>query len=238
MSFFCRLPVLYCLCHGPQWHSVVVDFKVSVTLTLTPFPSISRPRMRKAHLAKTPPTTPSRSDYNAFPSLPCSKSPSKWRAQPILYGVNGSVLSQHKLPTPIGQFGFLEWPQTDIGTSPSVSLEPNTKSLASSEIVSPSAPPTAHRQKCLAQTLRWQNDVLPTLIPYMNYLRQSANLSKEVEVEAVPCTCMDAGQRVLDVVVVQFNKLQKLQLTICHCHPAAVQLMERGLFGSAPKEPT
>ncbi|KAJ3733669.1 hypothetical protein DFJ43DRAFT_994490 [Lentinula guzmanii] len=195
--------------------------------------------MRKAHLAKTPPATPSRSDYNAFPSSPCSKSPSKRRAQPILYGVNGSVLSQRKLPTPIGQFGFLERPQTDIGTSPSVPLEPNTDSLASSEIVSPSAPPTAHRQKRLAQTLRWQNDVLPTLIaPYMNYLRQSANLSKEVEVEAVPCTCMDAGQRVLDVVVVRFNKLQKLQLTICHCHPAAVQLIERGLFGSAPKEPT
>ncbi|KAJ3725522.1 hypothetical protein DFJ43DRAFT_1157442 [Lentinula guzmanii] len=200
---------------------------------------MSRPRMRKAHLAKTPPATPSRSDYNAFPSSPCSKSPSKRRAQPILYGVNGSVLSQRKLPTPIGQFGFLERPQTDIGTSPSVPLEPNTDSLASSEIVSPSAPPTAHRQKRLAQTLRWQNDVLPTLIaPYMNYLRQSANLSKEVEVEAVPCTCMDAGQRVLDVVVVRFNKLQKLQLTICHCHPAAVQLIERGLFGSAPKEPT
>ncbi|KAJ3779908.1 hypothetical protein GGU10DRAFT_381540 [Lentinula aff. detonsa] len=195
--------------------------------------------MRKAHLAKTPPATPSRSDYNAFPSPPCSKSPSKRCAQSILYGVNGSVLSQCKLPTPIGQFGFLERPQTDIGTSPLVPLEPNTESLASSEIVSPSAPPTAHPQKCLAQTLRWQNDVLPTLIaPYMNYLRQSANLSKEVEVEAVPCTCMDAGQHVLDVVVVQFNKLQKLQLTICHCHPAAVQLMERGLFGSAPKEPT
>ncbi|KAJ3791461.1 hypothetical protein GGU11DRAFT_761590, partial [Lentinula aff. detonsa] len=177
-----RLPVLYCLCHGPQWRSGVVDFKVSVTLTLTPFPSMLRPRMRKAHLAKTPPATPSRSDYYAFPSSPCSKSPSKWRAQPILYGVNGSVLSQRKLPTPIGQFGFLERPQTDIDTSPSVPLEPNTESLASSEIVSPSAPPTAHRQKRLAQTLQWQNDVLPTLIaPYMNYLRQSADLSKEVE---------------------------------------------------------
>jgi hypothetical protein len=35
-----------------------------------------------------------------------------------------------------------------------------------------------------------------------------------------------------------YQELQKISLRICQCRPAAVQLMHRGLFGNAPKEPT
>lgn len=35
-----------------------------------------------------------------------------------------------------------------------------------------------------------------------------------------------------------YIELQKIALHICQCRPAAVQLITRGLFGNAPKEPT
>ncbi|KAJ3715448.1 hypothetical protein C8R42DRAFT_549560, partial [Lentinula raphanica] len=74
--------------------------------------------------------------------------------------------------------------------------------------------------------------------PYMRYLRESGNLSQDILVEQRACVCDGSKERKLDIVVLRFNKLQKLSIDICECRPAPVQLIERGLFGSAPKEPT
>ncbi|KAJ3816838.1 hypothetical protein F5880DRAFT_1493836 [Lentinula raphanica] len=95
----------------------------------------------------------------------------------------------------------------------------------------PSLPLSSHRQKSLAQTLRWQTEVLPTLIaPYMKYLRESGNLSQDVSLQQPACVCQGLRERTLDIV--------KLTMNICECRSAPVQLIECGLFGSAPKELT
>lgn len=212
---------------------------------------MARVRLTKAQLTKDTPSTPTRSAYNAFPSSPRSKSPSKRHARPVLYGTNGSVLSQRNLPTPMGQFGFLERPHIDINR-PSTP-PPRTPSPGDS---SSQTPLTPHGRKRLAQQLRWENEVLPVLVqPYMEYLRVSLNLSQDVELPRVnDCTCMNRRERVLEMVVLRFSseslalvfiiiltmlqELQKLSLRVCQCRPAALQLMNRGLFGNAPKEPT
>ncbi|KAF9070191.1 hypothetical protein BDP27DRAFT_1362771 [Rhodocollybia butyracea] len=57
--------------------------------------------------------------------------------------------------------------------------------------------------------------------PYMEYLQQSLNLSQDIKLQYDNnCTCMNARERFLDM------------------NYRNVQLMHRGLFGNAPKEPT
>ncbi|KAF9065518.1 hypothetical protein BDP27DRAFT_1366315 [Rhodocollybia butyracea] len=184
--------------------------------------------LRKGHLSKnlSAPSTPTRSDSNTFPSSPQSASPSKQNTRPILHG---AILSQRNLPTPVSQFGFLERPST-----PTLGTE--NKTAGSSTQV----PQTPHVRKWFAQQLRWENEVLPILVrPYMEYLQKSLNLPQDIELQHNGnCTCMTARERVLEVVVLQFGKLQKIFLRVCQYRPAAVQLIKRRLFGNAPKEPT
>lgn len=176
--------------------------------------------MARLHISKTQlakdfpaPASPARSAYDAFPNSPHSKSPSKRTARPILYGVNSSILSQRKLPTPVGQFGFLERPHLSLDSAASMSIEPNISlDSAAAMSIEPNSPtnfsatPTAHQRKRLAQTLRWQNQILPLLVaPYMKYVQESANLSLQLELEESSCSCMGSGKRTLDVVIVRFN---------------------------------
>ncbi|KAE9385182.1 hypothetical protein BT96DRAFT_755847, partial [Gymnopus androsaceus JB14] len=92
--------------------------------------------------------------------------------------------------------------------------------------------------KRLAQSARWENEVLPRLIaPYMSYVRQSSNLAEELSSEAEECVCLNKGLE-LEVVVVRFDKLERITLRTCACQPAATQLMKCGLFGCAPLRPS
>ncbi|KAJ3737991.1 hypothetical protein EV360DRAFT_58542, partial [Lentinula raphanica] len=97
---------------------------------------------------------------------------------------------------------------------------------------------STHQHKRLVQTRRWQTEVLPRLIrPYMGLLRQTCNLKHKANREEKACTCMNVP-RILSIVVVRFSKLEQLELPICACQPAAVQLVEQGLFPCAPVHPT
>ncbi|KAG6904194.1 hypothetical protein DXG01_011807 [Tephrocybe rancida] len=51
------------------------------------------------------------------------------------------------------------------------------------------------------------------------------------------CTCGMPG-RDIEVIVVHFDNLEKITLTICLCSPAPRQLIQRGCFALAPLEPT
>ncbi|KAE9382780.1 hypothetical protein BT96DRAFT_747706, partial [Gymnopus androsaceus JB14] len=92
--------------------------------------------------------------------------------------------------------------------------------------------------KRLAQYARWTDEVIPRLIgPYMKYVRESSNLAEELSVEAEECVCLTKGLG-LEVLVVRFNKLEKITIRTCACQTAATQLMKRGLFGCAPLRPS
>lgn len=169
---------------------------------------MARLRLTKTQLAKdiSAPSTPTRSDYNAFPSSPRSKSPSKRNARPILYGAHGAILSQRNLPTPVGQFGFLERPLIDLDR-PSTSAS-RVEDKASSPAGSfTQVPQTPHAWKRFAQQSRWENEVLPILVrPYMEYLQKSLNLSQDIELQYDSnCTCMNVRERVIEVIVLRFG---------------------------------
>ncbi|KAJ3792782.1 hypothetical protein GGU11DRAFT_653413, partial [Lentinula aff. detonsa] len=81
------------------------------------------------------------------------------------------------------------------------------------------------------QYKNWNNDVIPCLIrPYMRLLRETSNLKYDRTVGYQRCSCMDSGGRTLSILVVRFST--------CQCHPAAVQLVEQGLFPCAPLYPS
>ncbi|KAJ3716253.1 hypothetical protein DFJ43DRAFT_1006930 [Lentinula guzmanii] len=203
---------------------------------------MSRPRIPRAQIQKVPshPETPKCSSYIAFPSSLRSKSPSKRNAPMILYGPHGKTFAQRKfLPTPQGQVGFLERPLTDDDSE-----VPNTHSNGAEEPLfeapDPPLPPTTpHRDKRIRQAQNWENVALPRLLaPYLKYLRESVSLAHEPPVPPVACVCMGSGARTLEIWVLYFNKVQKINLQICECRPCAVQLIEQGLFGCAPFLPT
>ncbi|KAJ3764673.1 hypothetical protein FB446DRAFT_798584 [Lentinula raphanica] len=199
---------------------------------------MSRPRIRQDR-KRTPSSSPTKNDYSLI-AVP-SPSPTRRRnltRQPALYLANGQKFIQRpRLVRPLGQLGLLERPQNPLeGTNDNhnagpIDIEPYAEILA--------APLTsAHQHKRIAQTHRWQTEVLPRLIrPYMSLLRQTSNLKYETTPSFKECTCLNVA-RILPVVVVRFGKLEKVELSVCPCQPAAVQLVEQGLFPCAPLHPT
>ncbi|KIK55897.1 hypothetical protein GYMLUDRAFT_248296 [Collybiopsis luxurians FD-317 M1] len=98
-------------------------------------------------------------------------------------------MSQHPfLPIPTGQFGFLEQPNDDRGY---VQEHPHSEEVSEDPVATatPLLPiPMSHQQKRHAQAARWENDVILSLIaPYMKYLKDSANLAQEPQLEALEC---------------------------------------------------
>lgn len=222
---------------------------------------MSRLRLQKKDLQKTPVVgqTPPRSAYNLFPSSPHSGLPTKRNAKPIVYLPDGKTLSQRlHLPIPRGQVGFLERPNDGTGMTPrGVSPAPREVHDIFEADRNAFIPPSPHSRKRLAQSARWENEVIRRLIaPYMKYARDSSNLAEELSEDALECVCLKKGLE-LEVVVVRFNstwllnivtirsfiariplELQRITLQTCSCQPAATQLMMRGLFGCAPVRPS
>ncbi|KAF8059310.1 hypothetical protein FPV67DRAFT_1426412 [Lyophyllum atratum] len=94
-----------------------------------------------------------------------------------------------------------------------------------------------HRRKRANQSQRWLTEVIPALIPpYMEVLSKTQSLRLRAESE-LRCTCGSPGRK-LDMVVLRFSTLESLSVQICECSPAAVQLMNRGLFPCSPVAPT
>ncbi|KAJ3748154.1 hypothetical protein EV360DRAFT_57113 [Lentinula raphanica] len=197
---------------------------------------MSRPRIRQDQ-KRTPSSSPTKNDYSLLPVS--SPSPSRRRnitRQPTLYLANGQKFIQRpRLAQPLGQIGLLERPRiplSDTVESGSNDCEPETIISFATPIVS------AHQHKCLVQTRRWQTEVLPRLIqPYMSLLHQTTNLRHEPKRSEKVCTCLNVPRN-LPIVVVRFSQLEKIELSICACQTAAVQLVEQGLFPCAPIHPT
>lgn len=170
---------------------------------------MSRLQLQRKDLQKVPAVgqTPPRSAYNLFPSSPRSNSPTKRNAKPIVYLPDGKSLSQQlHLPIPCGQVGFLERPNEGTGVSlGGVSSAPGELHDVFGGDCTAFIAPSPHSRKRLAQSSRWENEVIRCLIaPYMKYRRESYNLAEEVSWDALECVCLKKGLE-LEVVVVRFN---------------------------------
>ncbi|KAJ3717495.1 hypothetical protein C8R42DRAFT_587027 [Lentinula raphanica] len=174
-------------------------------------------------------------DYSLIPVT----SPKRKRtlaALPTFYLANGKkFLQRSRLPVPLGQVGLQER-RNDVLTSTSRTRGEDDSDIGEVTIVTDV--PNRHSRKRLAQFQHWKIDVIPKLRkPYMKLLRETENLKQDPVPSRQECTCMNMSSE-LSVLVVRFCALERIQLNICACRTAAVQLVERGLFPCAPLQPS
>ncbi|KAF7334360.1 hypothetical protein MSAN_02375400 [Mycena sanguinolenta] len=168
-------------------------------------------------------------------------------ADPDILLHNGQTLRQGRLPTLLSRLGVLE---AQSGHAPPISDEdqaqegftdPDPASHEPDIVFFESSPPPdpgKHQRKRATQWQRWQHEVLPKLLPELAQLLEETKSLRELEgrcSEIPSCACHKKRHR---VAVVYFSNIKDVDLTICECTPAAVQLMRLGAFGCAPLLPS
>lgn len=114
-------------------------------------------------------------------------------------------------------------------------------------------------EKKIRQWATWEREVIPALVgPYLSMVRMSTNLRDIPSMAGLRCTCGAEGKRKhLAIMCVYFESksqcrdqivfvanitydldIEKIELTVCVCKPAALQLLNRGLFPCAPRAPS
>jgi hypothetical protein len=112
-----------------------------------------------------------------------------------------------------------------------------------------------HARRRAAAANRWDRDVIPALIrPYMEYMRKSERGQAHIDPPSTQCSCSGRGISkqvtavhmdrtyvccaVLDQKLITIDVgLDYIELRICSCSPAPVQLVKRGLFPCSPVYP-
>ncbi|KAJ3714856.1 hypothetical protein C8R42DRAFT_590975 [Lentinula raphanica] len=208
---------------------------------------MSRARVPKQFLSQDVPlpVTPKRRSYALVERSQDSRSssPTKKRKRPdqeLLILPSHSYTQRFPLPKPRGQVGFRYRLQTsdDVEPAPLAHDGPTADITISHDVGPALGNSSTHKKKRFAQSQRWNNEVIPSLVrPYLRLLRVSNNLADDPAWSVQECVCLNKP-RSLDVVVLRFNKLERISLEICPCRPAANQLIERALFGCAPLYPS
>ncbi|KAJ7753343.1 hypothetical protein DFH07DRAFT_744528 [Mycena maculata] len=103
--------------------------------------------------------------------------------------------------------------------------------------------PTKHRHRAtqIAQWHTWQEDIIPALIPVFIRLWHTTRCLRHSDALPCPTTttpCECRNPVVCQISVVQFTKIEDIEIDVCSCTPAAQQLLAAGLFPCAPLRPT
>ncbi|KAJ7432680.1 hypothetical protein B0H11DRAFT_2260229 [Mycena galericulata] len=99
-----------------------------------------------------------------------------------------------------------------------------------------------HKNTQAAQSVSWQRDVIPALIPVFVRLWYQTKRLRDADTLSVPtrrrglCGC--ANLVVCRMSIVRFTKIEDLEIDVCQCTPAPQQLLKAGLFPCAPHRPT
>ncbi|KAG6806385.1 hypothetical protein H0H92_011534, partial [Tricholoma furcatifolium] len=181
-----------------------------------------RRRLNKKQLLSGPPPTPSYTP-SAGPSRPRVNVVKKKKLPALVFVSHGnSLLQNHYLPSRASSRPDPERPLSPVHDAP-IDINPFLD-LA----------PSRHRSKKEKQWERWRT-LLPSMVShYMAFLRTSKSIPCPRQYS---CTCGVSG-RSIEVVVVRFDYLEKIVITLCSCAPAPIQLLQWGCFASAPLEPT
>ncbi|KAI5988024.1 hypothetical protein EDD15DRAFT_2172880 [Pisolithus albus] len=92
----------------------------------------------------------------------------------------------------------------------------------------PFSPPSRSAGKKMRQWQRWSRDVIPSLVqPYLSYRRLSNRFRNPVNYEPPTCNC-----------ALFMVGLRHVDLVVCPCVPAALQLLWMGYFPCAPLGPS
>ncbi|KAJ7156128.1 hypothetical protein B0H12DRAFT_981150, partial [Mycena haematopus] len=92
--------------------------------------------------------------------------------------------------------------------------------------------------KRAAQWQRWQQTVLPQLVPEFARLMEETSSLRKLEgreLEIRSCACKRKRHK---VAIVRFSSIEDIEIQVCECTPAPVQLMRLGVFGCAPVLPS
>ncbi|KIK24162.1 hypothetical protein PISMIDRAFT_646625, partial [Pisolithus microcarpus 441] len=101
----------------------------------------------------------------------------------------------------------------------------------------PFSSPSRSAGKKMRQWQWWLCDVIPSLVqPYLSYWRLSNHFRNPVNYELPMCNCQ-LSQR-LKVICIHFDGLRHVDLVVCPCVPAALQLLWMGYFPCAPLGPS
>ncbi|KAJ7912883.1 hypothetical protein B0H13DRAFT_1874459 [Mycena leptocephala] len=152
------------------------------------------------------------------PSMPhpLAKVPAHIARRPDVQLFGGITLIQPCLPSLLGQFE-------------AASDSPDMMPIDDSPLA-PDPNPGQHRRKRAVQWQRWQQEVVPALLPHFARLLQETKSLRD----------LDASRptKLHKVAIVRFSTIEDLELQVCKCTPAAVQLMQVSAFGCAPILPS
>ncbi|KAJ7615780.1 hypothetical protein DFH06DRAFT_1013158 [Mycena polygramma] len=102
------------------------------------------------------------------------------------------------------------------------------------------SPEKRHRVARASQTDVWMNVVIPDLVSVFMDLYHKTRSWRNMDALGVPtedaCLCLTDGA-LLKVTVLTFTDMYDVDITPCRCRSAPRQLLERGLFPSAPVRP-
>ncbi|KAJ7687773.1 hypothetical protein B0H17DRAFT_1203476 [Mycena rosella] len=170
-------------------------------------------------------------------------------AQPLFYlAVPGPSVPHHRAHT-----------SPHISTRPDVYL-PNGRTLVQPRLPplldrrffnednapeeTPAPDSAQHARKRSNQWRRWQQEVIPPLIPHFVralYLTKSLRYCDTLVLQArractgdIPCASITKRK----IALVRFSSVEDIELEICECTPAAIQLMKYGAFPCAPFHPS
>ncbi|KAJ7627710.1 hypothetical protein DFH06DRAFT_1338877 [Mycena polygramma] len=166
----------------------------------------------------------------------------------LLY--NGETLIQPRLPPLLGQSAFS---YQAVDGSPSRTPRTSEADRVAEEFAegasqdpdimpvrgTPPPDPGRHRRKKAAQWQRWQQEVLPALLPHYATLLYDTKSLRKVDGRMPPSsTCHCTTTKLHKVAIVRFSSIEDVELHVCQCSSAAIQLIQLGTFGCAPILPS
>ncbi|KAJ7681459.1 hypothetical protein B0H14DRAFT_2422779 [Mycena olivaceomarginata] len=151
---------------------------------------------------------------------------------------NGQILVQRPLPPRAGHVGFDSYTTVDIDLPTTAE---NQDSLPDAGIIfeierMPPISPSKHRKKCAAQWRRWDQEIIPLLIPHFSWVRWETKSFRELEKLPTPAQDCDCVPRIQTVAIMRFSSVDDMQVPVCECRLAAVSLLYA--FPCAPLQPS
>ncbi|KAJ7327954.1 hypothetical protein DFH08DRAFT_710067 [Mycena albidolilacea] len=102
----------------------------------------------------------------------------------------------------------------------------------------PPPDPTKHRRKRAAQWQRWEQETLPKVLPHFALLLHETKSLREMDGRQPRIPSGACQHKTHKIAVMRFATIEDLEIQVCACAPAAVQLMQLGAFGCAPILPS
>ncbi|KAJ7075038.1 hypothetical protein B0H15DRAFT_956854 [Mycena belliarum] len=164
---------------------------------------------------------------------PRARIPDHIRTRPEIYLPNGRTYFQRRLPPLINPSRL----------PPATGHEEvyDDRNIVPAEHTPPPDATRRHQRKHISQARRWQLETLPKVMPFLARVLYKTKSLRHSDKLASPPTSMNCAcekAKAHKVAIVRFSCVEDLQMRICACFPAAVQLMQFGAFPCAPILPS